>query len=170
MASSSSRSTGQGAQRAGAARAGKPRSSAARPPARRSIRRPPAKNRKLPVQIKWLRLGALALILMAGALYVSPLRAFFAQQDRYVDQVAALEHARADNAALKAQVAKLKTTEYVLERAREDLQLVPPGWQGFVVTGLPGAEPVTPTDALAPPKTSLSLGGRLADLWHTLLN
>lgn len=167
MASRSGSGAGRGARPASTARSGTRRSGAA--PARRRSRPPARRAGKPPVQIKWLRLGVLALVLVAAALYISPLRAFFAQQDRYAEQVAALDQAKADNAALKVQVAKLKTTQYVIERAREDLQLVPSGWQGFVVTGLPADKPAATGDT-APREASLSLGGRLADLWHTLLN
>jgi hypothetical protein len=56
----------------------------------------------------------------------------------------------------------------VLRTAREDFQLVPPGTQPFVVTGLPGDE-TAPVTSGTPSGQSLSLAQRLQDLWQTLL-
>ena len=107
----------------------RPAAKAARPrPAQRAPRRA-RRPAKAPVQIKVGRLGLLILLLIAAALYVSPLRAFFAQQDRYTHEVAQLNKARSDNAALKAELAKVDTKQYILETARENFQLVPAGMQ-----------------------------------------
>jgi cell division protein FtsB len=144
-----------------AAKAARPRSAQRSP---RRVRRPA----KAPVQIKVGRLGLLILLLIAAALYVSPLRAFFAQQDRYTHEVAQLTKARSDNAALKAELAKVDTKQYILETARENFQLVPAGMQPFVVTGLPQEKPPAMPDA-PPQGGSLSLPQRLVDLWRTLL-
>ena len=118
------------------------------------------------------RLIALVLVLVAVALYVGPLRQFFAQQDRYHDEVAALEAAREENAALQKQAELLGTERYIAQRAREDGLLVPPGTQVFVVKGLPDqddADPVTlPTDT--PTTGSVTVLERVEDLWRTLLD
>jgi cell division protein FtsB len=132
----------------------------------RARNRGPARS---PVQIKVGRLGVLVLLLIAAALYVSPLRAFFAQQDRYTHAVAQLDQARGTNAALKAEVVKIDTTQYILEMAREQFQLVPSGMQAFVVTGLPAEKQPAMPDA-QPQTGSLSLPQRLVDLWRTLLH
>lgn len=124
------------------------------------------------VQIKWVRLGMLVLVLIAASLYVTPLRDFFTQQTKYAQQQAILSAARRENRALTAQVAELKTTQFVLETAREDFQLVPPGMQEFVVKGLPRAKTTADTADAAdatPRRVTMSLGERLSDLWHTIL-
>ena len=95
-----------------------------------------------------LHLGRLAdprAVLIGASFYVAPLRAFFAQQDRYQHEAAALQAARADNAAYKVQVELLSTKDYVAQRARADSMLVPPDTQVFVIKGLPGRRrPVAP--------------------------
>ena len=121
------------------------------------------------VQIKWLRLGMLVLVLIAASLYVTPLRDFFTQQTKYAQQRAILSAARRENRALTAQVAKLKTTQFVLETAREDYQLVPSGMQGFVVKGLPRVKTTADVTDATPGPVKMSLGERLSDLWHTIL-
>ena len=121
------------------------------------------------VQIKWVRLGMLVLVLIAASLYVTPLRDFFTQQTKYAQQRAILSAARRDNRALTAQVAKLKTTQFVLETAREDFQLVPSGMQGFVVKGLPRVKTTADATDTTPQRATMSLGERLSDLWHTIL-
>lgn len=119
-----------------------------------------------PVELRPLRLAALALLLVAAAFYVSPLRAFFAQEDRYDGQVAALAQARTANQTLRTQIDLMRTRDYITRQAREQYQLVPPGLQAFVVKGLPAAEPsAAPATASAPAPSLLS---RLADLWHTI--
>ena len=124
---------------------------------------------KSTVQIKWLRLGMLVLVLIAASLYVTPLRDFFTQQTKYAQQRAILSAARRENRALTAQVAKLKTTQFVLETAREDYQLVPSGMQGFVVKGLPRVKTTIGATDATPRRVTMSLGERLSDLWHTIL-
>ena len=69
----------------------------------------PAPSRPAPARLHPGRLALLALVLIAAAFYVSPLRAFFTQQDRYERQVVALTQANAENHALHTQIAKLKT-------------------------------------------------------------
>jgi cell division protein FtsB len=116
------------------------------------------------------RIAVLVLVLIGASFYVSPLRAFFGQQDRYQHESAALAAARADNAAFKLQVELLSTKDYVAQVARADSMLVPPGTQVFVVKGLPGVaeepvrEPAKPASA-----ASISVFDRLDDLWRTLL-
>ena len=108
------------------------------------------------------------LLLLAAWLFVSPLRAFFAQQDRYDRQVAALSQAQAQNRELRKQIAAMHTRDFITREAREQYQLVPADMQAFVVKGLPSgdttAAPSNAASALAAP----SLLSRLADLWHTL--
>ena len=126
---------------------------------------------KPPVQVHWGRLAVLALLVVGAYFYVSPLRAFFAQQDRYAREVAALRQTQAQHAALKAELAKLDTKAYISQQARDEFQLVPGGMQAFVITGLhPEAEkPLLGTANKTPPAPHISLGQRLADLWHTVL-
>jgi cell division protein FtsB len=115
------------------------------------------------------RLLAAGLLFLAVAMYAGPLQDFFAQQDRYQQEAAALAAAKAENAALKAQVERLMTRRYVAEQARRDALLVPPGSQVFVIKGLPeeGDEPgVVP--AVRPTGAALSLLDRLEDLWRTV--
>lgn len=117
------------------------------------------------------RLAVLVLVLIGASFYVAPLRAFFTQQDRYQHEAAALQAARADNAAYKVQVQLLSTKAYVAQRARLDSMLVPPNTQVFVVKGLPGHDAVAP--AIGGTKASagsISLLDRINDLWRTLLH
>ena len=115
------------------------------------------------------------LVLVAAALYVSPLRAFFAQQDSYARQAASLKQAQLRNSALKAQIATMRTRDYITRQAREQYQLVPSGLQAFVVKGLPTSGPADAQGTIggaagaAGAKTQApSLLARLADLWHTI--
>jgi len=121
---------------------------------------------KAPVELRPLRIAALVLLLVAAAFYVSPLRAFFAQQDRYDRQVTALAQARVQNQTLHAQIARMRTRDYVTRQAREQYQLVPPGLQAFVVKGLPDPEPSASPSS--PAVAGPSLVSRLADLWRTI--
>ena len=106
----------------GAARA-RPRSGAARGGGARGAReRLPGRS---PVELRPLRLAALVLLLVAAAFYVSPLRAFFAQQDRYDRQVASLAQARVANQTLRTQIDLMRTRDYITRQAREQYQLVP---------------------------------------------
>jgi cell division protein FtsB len=117
------------------------------------------------------RLAILALVLIGAAFYVSPLRAFFAQQDRFEKASAELQAARHDNAALEREVRLLTTKAYIAQRARADLTLVPPGTQVFVIKGLPGREEETSFSADTPPvESSISVLDRIEDLWRTLLH
>jgi cell division protein FtsB len=125
--------------------------------------RPPGKS---PVELRPLRLAALALLLVAAALYVSPLRAFFAQQDRYDREVASLAQAQVANQTLHTQIDLMRTRDFITRRAREQYQLVPPGLQAFVVKGLPKAE--RNAAAAGPATPAPSLLDRLADLWRTI--
>jgi cell division protein FtsB len=114
------------------------------------------------------RLAVLALVLIAAAFYVQPLRAFFAQQDRYLAEAVMLDRARADNLVLKQQVARLQTRDYITRQAREEFQLAPPGMQVFVVKGLPEGHGELDELGERPPASTPSLGERLRDLWQTL--
>jgi cell division protein FtsB len=115
------------------------------------------------------RLAVLGLVLVAAALYVPPLRSFFAQQDRFHTEAAALAAARSDNAALKRQIDLLSTKSYIAEEARSESMLVPPGTMVFVIKGLPGKDQerrlTTPSEPVA---SSVSVLDRLEDLWRTL--
>ena len=150
--------------------------SSAAPPVRRSAptnrsqrvegRRAP---RKAPVELRPARLAALVLLLVAAALYVSPLRAFFAAQDGYFVQRAALSELQAANRALHTQIADLHSAAYVEREAREQFQLVPAGLQAFVVKGLPQSAPnPAPSGSVASAPLRISVGTRLSDLWRTL--
>jgi cell division protein FtsB len=133
--------------------------------ARRRNAREPLPGRS-PVELRPLRLAALALLLVAAAFYVSPLRAFFSQQDRYYRQVASLAQAKTTNQTLRIQIERMRTRDFITRQAREQYQLVPSGLQAFVVKGLPQAQP-----SAAPAGTTVpapSLLARLADLWHTI--
>jgi cell division protein FtsB len=115
-------------------------------------------------------LAALALVLLAAALYVSPLCAFFAAQDSYFGQRAALSRIEAANRALRREVANMHSAAYLVRAARKEFQLVPSGLQPFVVKGLPPGAPSpapTATPDSVPPRPSLV--ARLSDLWHTML-
>ena len=114
------------------------------------------------------RLAVLALVLIAAAFYVSPLRAFFAQQDRYQKAAASLAAARAENAALDREVELLSTDAYLAQRARSDELLVPPGTQVFVIKGLPGERRPSAGTQAPPVESSISVLDRLEDLWRTL--
>jgi cell division protein FtsB len=116
------------------------------------------------------RLALLALVLIGASFYVAPLRAFFAQQDRYQHAADALQAARADNAAYDLKMELLTTKTYVAQVARADSMLVPPDTQVFVVKGLPGddAEPVV-LSGTASTAGSVSVLDRVEDLWRTLL-
>ena len=116
------------------------------------------------------RLVILVLVLIGASFYVAPLRAFFAQQDRYQHAADSLQAARADNAAFDLQMKLLTTKTYVAQAARADSMLVPPDTQVFVVKGLPGddAEPVV-RPSTRPTAGSISVLDRVEDLWRTLL-
>jgi len=116
------------------------------------------------------RLALLALLVIGAAFYVSPLRAFFAQQDRYETAAAGLQAARQDNTTLKREVDRLATKAYIAQLARSDSMLVPPGTQVFVIKGLPGRdEELGFTTATPPVEASISVLDRIEDLWRTLL-
>jgi hypothetical protein len=110
------------------------------------------------------------LLLIGAAFYVSPLRDFFEQQDRFEKASAELQAARQDNSALEREVQLLTTKAYIAQRARADSMLVPPGTQVFVIKGLPGREEETSfsTDT-RPVESSISVLDRVEDLWRTLL-
>ena len=116
------------------------------------------------------RIAILALVLIGASFYVSPLRAFFGQQDRFQHESQALAAARAENEAYKLQVKLLNTKAFVAQVARADSMLVPPDTEVFVIKGLPGAgeEPaVKPVETVS--DGSISVFDRLDDLWRTLL-
>ena len=117
------------------------------------------------------RLALLLLILIGASFYVSPLRDFFEQQDRYEKAAAELQAARQDNTALAREVDLLITKAYIAQRARSDSMLVPPDTQVFVIKGLPGKEEETSfSTATAPTEASISVLDRVEDLWRTLLH
>ena len=117
------------------------------------------------------RLALLALILIGAAFYVSPLRDFFAQQNRYEKASARLQAARSDNASLEREVKLLETKAYIAQRARSDSMLVPRDTQVFVIKGLPGKEQEMQAGRrTAPVQASISVLDRVEDLWRTLLH
>jgi cell division protein FtsB len=116
------------------------------------------------------RIAFLVLVLIGASFYVSPLRAFFGQQDRFEHESQALAAARTENEAYKLQVELLSTKDYVAQVARADSMLVPPDTQVFVIKGLPGAgeeREVKPVETAS--AGSISVFDRLDDLWRTLL-
>lgn len=135
-------------------------------PERSQGRRKPHRS---PVELRPLRLAALVLLLVAAALYVPPLRAFFAAQDSYFSQVAALSASQVASRALHTQIADLHNAAYIERQARAEFQLVPAGLQAFVVKGLPRSTPSASPTGAASAQPHLSLSARLGDLWHTLL-
>jgi hypothetical protein len=111
------------------------------------------------------------LLVVGAAFYVSPLRDFFAQQDRYEKAAAELEAARRDNAALEREVDLLATKAYIAQLARSDSMLVPPNTQVFVIKGLPGKDEENRFSTATPPvEASISVLDRIEDLWRTLLH
>jgi cell division protein FtsB len=117
------------------------------------------------------RLALLLLILIGASFYVSPLRDFFKQQDRYEKAAAELQAARQDNVALAREKDLLVTKAYIAQVARADSMLVPPGTQVFVIKGLPGKEEETDFSTSTPPtQASISVLDRVEDLWRTLLH
>ena len=131
-----------------------------------------ARNGSSPPRVHLGRLALLALVLIAAAFYVSPLRAFFIQQDRYQREVATLEAAREAKARMEREIKLLQTKSYVAQVARADSMLVPPGTQVFVVKGLPGREEEESMRAASPQiaESSFSVLDRVEDLWRTLLH
>lgn len=115
------------------------------------------------------RLSLLVLVLIAAAFYLGPLRAFFAQQDRYQQATTALEAAKAENVELKHQIALLGKDSYIAQQALAGSRLVEPGTQVFVIKGLPGrAEEDAARGETPPEAASISVLDRLEDLWRTL--
>jgi cell division protein FtsB len=138
---------------------------------REAARQPVARGDRPRPRLHLGRLALLALVLIAAAFYVSPLRAFFTEQDRYQREVAALQAARAERARMEREIELLSTRSYVAQVARAESMLVPPGTQVFVVKGLPGR---AEEEAFASPKrqatqSSFSVLDRVEDLWRTLL-
>lgn len=144
----------------------------AAPSARRQPRRAPSSGRRHAPRPHVGRLALLALVLIGASFYVSPLRDFFTQQDRYEKAAAELRTARQVNTTLSREKDLLYTKSYIARRARSDSTLVPPGTQVFVIKGLPGDEGEGGTAVAAPPPTeaSISVLDRLEDLWRTLLH
>lgn len=158
----------QAARRDGRAAAGggRPTAGGGRPPARSARRRGGGAPR-----LHLGRIAVLLLLLIGASFYVSPLRAFFTQQDRYQHESEALAAARAENDVYKVQVELLTKKDYVAQLARADSMLVPPGTQVFVIKGLPEAAEEPVTERAEPvPAGSISVVDRLDDLWRTLLN
>lgn len=118
------------------------------------------------------RLVLLVLVLIAAAFYVSPLRAFFGQQDRYRHEALALHDARAGKAAMQQRIQELSTRSYVAQMARVQSNMVPPGTEVFVVRGLPGAaaEQAFRAPAVHVTEGSFSVLDRVEDLWRTVLH
>jgi cell division protein FtsB len=109
-----------------------------------------------------------ALVLIAAGLYYSPLRDYFTQQDRYAKELAAVQALKTENRAIEEQIAAMRGKQWLAREARSQFQLVPPGTQAFVITGLPSDEEA-PRPSVKPRTQSLTLEERLRDLWETLL-
>jgi cell division protein FtsB len=128
------------------------------------------RGRAAPPRLHLGRLAILVLVLIGASFYVTPLRDFFAQQDRYQKEAATLQAARTDNAAFAREVQLLSTRSYIAQRARADSMLVPPDTMVFVVKGLPGKEETgAAAPAQSPTQGSISVLDRVDDLWRTLL-
>ncbi len=137
----------------------------------RQVRRAPTGVRAHAPRPHLGRLTLLILLLIAAALYISPLRAFFEQQDRFEKASAELQAARRDNVALEREVRLLNTEAYIAQRARADTKLVPRDTQVFVIKGLPGRDVERDFGADTPPlESSISVLDRVEDLWRTLLH
>ena len=108
-----------------------------------------AQHEKAPVRLHPGRLAVLVLGFVAASFFVAPLRAFFAQQDRYQREVVALAQARAQNESRPS--GDHGHREYVTRQAREEFQLVPRGMQAFVIKGLPQTD--DQAQAVAAPKS-----------------
>ncbi len=101
---------------------------ASRPPARRPA---PA--------IRWDRIGRIALLLvLAGviALYVNPLRDWWATMDEAEARRAEVQQLQRENARLRARKAELRDPR-ALEREARERCMVAPGERAYVVEGLP---------------------------------
>ena len=117
------------------------------------------------------RLALLLLVLIGASFYVSPLRDFFTQQNRYQKASAELQAARTDGAALQREIQLLTTKAYIAQVARSDSNLVPPDTQLFVIKGLPGKDAeVAGSTSTTPTQSSISVLDRIEDLWRTLLH
>ena len=133
-------------------------------------RRAPSGARRYAPRPHLGRLAILVLLLIGASFYVSPLRDFFEQQDRYEKAAAQLQAAQQDNDALEREVDLLTTKAYIAQRARADSMLVPPDTQVFVIKGLPGREEENSFSTATPPvEASISVLDRVEDLWRTLL-
>ncbi len=176
-AAATTRASGE-ARRAAARSAAARRASARRPragdsrrPRAGDSRRPRAGDSRRPsFRVRPGRLVLLVLFLSAIALYVGPLRAYFAEQDRYHEAAAALDAARSEHAALRTQADRLTTKSYIAQQARKDSLLVPPGTQAFVIKGLPEEDDpgTVELSGAAPTMESITVLERIEDLWRTL--
>lgn len=134
-------------------------------------RRAPAGAARYAPRPHFGRLALLVLLVVGAAFYVTPLRDFFAQQDRYEKAAAELQAARRDNASLEREVDLLATKAYIAQLARSDSMLVPPNTQVFVIKGLPGKDEENRLSTATPPvEASISVLDRIEDLWRTLLH
>jgi len=168
-AAATTRASGE-ARRAAARSAAARRASARRPRAGDSRRPRAGDSRRPSFRVRPGRLVLLVLFLSAIALYVGPLRAYFAEQDRYHEAAAALDAARSEHAALRTQADRLTTKSYIAQQARKDSLLVPPGTQAFVIKGLPEEDDpgTVELSGAAPTMESITVLERIEDLWRTL--
>jgi len=168
-AAATTRASGE-ARRAAARSAAARRASARRPRAGDSRRPRAGDSRRSSFRVRPGRLVLLVLFLSAIALYVGPLRAYFAEQDRYHEAAAALDAARSEHAALRTQADRLTTKSYIAQQARKDSLLVPPGTQAFVIKGLPEEDDpgTVELSGAAPTMESITVLERIEDLWRTL--
>jgi cell division protein FtsB len=119
------------------------------------------------VRLNVVRLALLVLVLLGAAAYISPLRDFFAQQDRYQREAAVLAREQSQNTGLRQELDRMKTRDYITRQAREEFQLVPKDTQAFVVKGLDDGG-ASPSPEPTPEPESQSVVARLADLWKTV--
>lgn len=119
--------------------------------------------------MRWGVAAVLTLLVIAGGLFYGPLRDFTMQQDTYQKELAALRQLEQENEAMREQIAGVRSDAWLEREARSQFQLVPSGWQAFVVTNLPSGDG-TPRKPAPVRPAELTLAERLSDLWRTLLN
>lgn len=121
--------------------------------------RPVSRERQLASGRRTSVLLGLAALAIAGALaaavFVLPVRNYFAQTDTLDQRRSQLERMQAVNADLAAEVARLRTADGVAEAAREEIGYVQSGEQrtsvvdaGIVPTELPAGWPYSVATAI----------------------
>ena len=70
---------------------------------------------------------------LLGAMAIEPTRQLLQQRDRISDMSGELARVQSGNASLEEQIARLKSDDYIEQRAREQIGLVRPGETTYVV-------------------------------------